>query len=52
MLYVRTINSALAREHQQHEERPMIATRCMSFSFPFLVFFCVDDRSHPRPTLF
>ena len=40
------------REHQQHEERPIIVTRCMYFSCIFLVFFCVDDRNYPRPTQF
>ena len=38
------------RKHHQHEERHIIATRCMYFCSLFLVFFCVDDitANHPR----
>ena len=39
------------REHQQLEERHIIAIRCMYFS-TFLDFFCVDDRNHPRSKQF
>ena len=49
--YVATIYNSptCAREHQQHQERHIIATRCTYFSWLFLVFFCGDDRNHPRP---